>query len=483
MSQMSEYKAMSDFLRFSTTRANMESSMSNSEGKSRLSLVAAIPKPSPEKEHKKNSSKDQSILSMETAMEVGWFLLKMATLEAIRKFSKAHCPLAWHGLQALQVVCYSPFKWIEKWAPTKFLVNFMQTLSRPLLLLSVATSLPDWSEPAEDSSSSSDTFQACGDSESNSNCELTTSGSRSAAEAQQNLIFGKWMSRLLSELNKEGINLPERISEDDIYRFYTSTNGDFPTFLSAIKKTIQWRQTFKFLSLQELDGWSSVVFWHERDKKGRPCLFVRLGLACSDTTHKDRSRLNEIEHGVLNLIDSEARQIIVVMDCEGLTPFRFPMQTMRSCAILLQDHYPNRLAALFVIRLPPIARVIAQTLFQVLRPGTRKKLRIGGDNYRKVLLELFETLPSFLGGDCSCPRCRNGTNVVDLTQEQTTVSEPITPLSEIQSLSYPLTGYQKEDLAYVGCKRAMKLAIISSLILFCIAFFLATHNSFIIVDS
>jgi len=54
------------------------------------------------------------------------------------------------------------------------------------------------------------------------------------------------------------------------------------------------------------------------------------------------------------------------MDCEGLTPFRFPLQMMRSCAVLLQDYYPNRLAALFVVRLPPIARMIAMTLFQVI---------------------------------------------------------------------------------------------------------------------
>lgn len=56
---------------------------------------------------------------------------------------------------------------------------------------------------------------------------------------------------------------------------------------------------------------------------------------------------------------------MVLMDCHGLSPFGFPIHTMRSCAALLQDHYPNRLGCLMIIRLPQLARVVTQTLFQV----------------------------------------------------------------------------------------------------------------------
>lgn len=66
----------------------------------------------------------------------------------------------------------------------------------------------------------------------------------------------------------------------------------------------------------------------------------------------------------MNLVDKEHPQITVLMDCKGLSPFGFPMNTMRSCATLLQDHYPRRLGCLTVIRLPAVARVITQTLFQ-----------------------------------------------------------------------------------------------------------------------
>lgn len=76
-----------------------------------------------------------------------------------------------------------------------------------------------------------------------------------------------------------------------------------------------------------------------------------------------------MEYGILHLVKAEDPLVTVLMDCEGLSPFGFPLHSMRSCAILLQDHYPNRLAALYVVRLPSIARVIARTLFQVSCSG------------------------------------------------------------------------------------------------------------------
>lgn len=75
--------------------------------------------------------------------------------------------------------------------------------------------------------------------------------------------------------------------------------------------------------------------------------------------------VSQVEHGVLRLVDAKNNQITVLVDCEGIPPYRIPLQMMRSCFSLLQDHYPNRLGCLFVVRLPPVVRVIAQALIQV----------------------------------------------------------------------------------------------------------------------
>ncbi|KAA3456731.1 phosphatidylinositol/phosphatidylcholine transfer protein SFH11-like [Gossypium australe] len=117
--------------------------------------------------------------------------------------------------------------------------------------------------------------------------------------------------------------------------------------------------------------------------------------------------VSQVEHGIMYLVSPENPEVTVLVDCEGLSPFKIPMQVLRSCSSLLQDHYPNRLGCLFVIRLPPVVRVIAQTFIQVLKPTTRKKLKIGGEMYRKILLENLQTLPSYLGGDCRCTKCLN----------------------------------------------------------------------------
>lgn len=75
--------------------------------------------------------------------------------------------------------------------------------------------------------------------------------------------------------------------------------------------------------------------------------------------------MSQLDHGILDLVNIEDPRITVLMDCEGLSPLRFPMNMMRSCSTLVQDHFPNRLVTLFLLRLPPVVRVVAQTFIQV----------------------------------------------------------------------------------------------------------------------
>ena len=60
---------------------------------------------------------------------VAVFVLKIAALETVRRVSKAKCPFVWRGIQALQVLCYPPFKWIQRLAPFKGLVKGVQVCS------------------------------------------------------------------------------------------------------------------------------------------------------------------------------------------------------------------------------------------------------------------------------------------------------------------------------------------------------------------
>ncbi|KAF8402873.1 hypothetical protein HHK36_010965 [Tetracentron sinense] len=398
---------MGDSWRNSHSSKNLEvPSVITSKKLSKGCLVASAPKALSQKTYKHITSLDRVRLGNGAVSHIAIFLLKVAALEMVRRCSRAKCPFAWYGLQALQVLCYPPFKWIQRWAPFKGLVKGMQALSRPLLALSIATAFSDQSE------CSTETSDALSDSQlpSDPPARESTLGTRICDEAPQSLASEHWLLQLHEELEKQGITLPERINEDELRRFYTAANCDFSCLLSSIKKTIRWRKVYSILSVQELEMWSHLIFWHGCDVKLRPCLVIRLGLTCSSLASNDRPRfvqavVSQIEYGVLHLVDVENPQITVLMDCEGLTPFRFPMQMLRSCSSLLQDHYPNRLSCLFVVRLPPVVRVITQTFIQVLKPVTRQKLRIEGDMYQKVLSEYLQTFPSFLGGKCTCTKC------------------------------------------------------------------------------
>ncbi|KAK1378071.1 CRAL-TRIO lipid binding domain-containing protein [Heracleum sosnowskyi] len=348
-------------------------------------LVASIPE-----EFSKKSSQCVSLMKLGVGHplvgDIGVFLLTTATLEIVRRLSNAKCPFVWKGLQALQILCYLPLSWIQR-TPFKGLVKNMQGLSKPMLALSIATIFSD--EPSCDSSY---TTQDGYETQLESPSQLSTSDGRSSDEASRSLVSQKLLEDLHEKLNEEGLTLSERFDEDELCRFYAASNGEFSRFVASVKKTIHWRQTYTMLSPHELEDWSSFLFWHGYDVKRRPCLIIRLGLAFSNLSSSNKplfakAVVSQIEHGVLNLVDKKHPQITVLMDCKGLSPFGFPMQMMRSCATLLQDHYPTRLSCLAIIRLPTISRVLIQTLFQVLKPATRKKLRIIGDNYQEEQME------------------------------------------------------------------------------------------------
>ncbi|XP_017423237.1 uncharacterized protein LOC108332471 isoform X2 [Vigna angularis] len=305
------------------------------------------------------------------------FLLKVAALEIIRRFSKSRCPCVWRGLQALQILCYSPFKWIQRWAPFKGLVDNMQVLSRPLLALSIATLFSDQSIATLFSMKSkcSDRKSDCSSEEAAVYSELSPLqvdlNISQCLTNHNNLESEKWLTQLNQELENQGLSLPER---------------------------------------EEQKMWTKLVFWHGCDVERRPCLIVRLGSACNTLEWEDRPRfaqavISQVEYGVLHLVDADNPQITVLVDCDGLSPVRIPMQMTRSCSSLLLDHFPNRLGCMFVIRLPTSAHVIAQSFIQDLKPATRNKMKIEGEMFQKVLAEYLPTLPSYLGGSCTCVKC------------------------------------------------------------------------------
>ncbi|KAG6535554.1 SEC14-like protein 5 [Zingiber officinale] len=402
--------------------------------------------------------------------KVAIFILKVAALEAVRRFAKARCSFIWKTIQSLQILCFPPIKWISRWKPFGMMVEGVQKISKPLLVLSIATTFSDHYEGYLNALPTGDDPPPNPDLPRISLESDVSISSESIKEDPRN-----WIHQVIEELEKKQITLPERMNMDELQRFYDAANGDMCCLLSSLKKTIRWRETYHILSCQELEMWSHLVFWHELDVMLRPCLIIRLGLACSSLRPHERPQfaqavVSQIEHGVLRLIKDGDGYITVIMDCEGISPFKFPMQLMRYCSNLVQDHYPNRLGSLFVIRLPPVVRVLAQTIIQLLKPATRKKLRIEGDSYQKVLSEYVQSIPAFLGGDCTCSKCeRVRSGWFPQLMAESSQRSANTLEVELADDDYPLSEFAFSDT----CHSVLRAAIVALLMLCVLVAFLA----------
>lgn len=329
------------------------------------------------------------------------FLLKVAALELVRRVSRKKCPLVWQAVQAIQLVAYPPFKWIGRWKPLRNLITGVQSFSRPLLFLSIATTFSDLSGSLKEISDSVNDCQE-------SAITHVTSETRVSNEASES---EDWLLQVHKELDRQGVLIPERIDDNELQRFYTAADGDFSCLLRSVKRTIRWRETYGIMTLKEMESWSHLVFWHGSDLELQPCLVLRLGLACSSLVPRDRPRftqavVSQVEHGVLHLLIGEDTRITVLIDCEGLSAANISLQMIKVCSTIMQEHYPNRLASLYVLRLSHAFRTVAQTLIQDLKPRTKQKIQIASEANIKDLSETLKSVPSFLGGDCTCSICQ-----------------------------------------------------------------------------
>lgn len=115
---------------------------------------------------------------------------------------------------------------------------------------------------------------------------------------------------------------------------------------------------------------------------------------------------------------------------------------------------------------------------QVLKPSTKQKLRILGDSYKNVISDYFETLPSYLGGQCTCPRCGVG-NVFPILATSTASADSVSDIVIAENV-VPLrqSTYEYDDMiSESNCSRALRNAVIGVLIIFVlIAFIEGIYN-------
>jgi hypothetical protein len=339
------------------------------------------------------------------------FLIKVSALEALRRASQAKCRPIWWSLQWLSIFQAPPFNWLQRWAPFRFLAQATQSFSKPMICLSMATALTNAYHDLQQEDSSEVLRRILSLSEPVGGEGDTNSNKLKAQDLAANYPS---LDLLLQALDAEGIELPERMDNEEIDRFRLATAGDVSSFVARVKKTVRWRERYYFLSQADLKPWTHLVFWHHHDTLGHPMLIVRLGLAFSILTPSERPRfsqavVSQVEYGVLNMTKEDDACLTVIMDCEGVSHVGFPLHMTKCCCVLVQDHFPMRLASLFLINLHPVLHQLANDIMEVLEPSTLEKVHMEGENYTGKLVKYMggqEKVPSYLGGHCTCTSCK-----------------------------------------------------------------------------
>lgn len=167
------------------------------------------------------------------------------------------------------------------------------------------------------------------------------------------------------------------------------------------------------LADSKLRRWERLVAWRGSDASGNPILLVRLGRAlqlCTKTGRLEtfahavvsqvakgvKQRLNEAfanedahweggdveienEHKK-NKGEENEKKIVAVIDCretsnwEALTRSRELSTLAKKVAAELAAHYPGRLERIYLLELPLLARMGAQSIISVLSKSTRDKI-------------------------------------------------------------------------------------------------------------
>jgi hypothetical protein len=81
-----------------------------------------------------------------------------------------------------------------------------------------------------------------------------------------------------------------------------------------------------------------------------------------------RGAVSQVEYGVLNMTKEDDASLTVIMDCEGVSHVGFPLHMTKCCCVLVQDHFPMRLASLFLINLHPVLHQLANDIMEVGLP-------------------------------------------------------------------------------------------------------------------
>lgn len=164
-------------------------------------------------------------------------------------------------------------------------------------------------------------------------------------------------------------------------RYLEARNWNVEKSKKMLEETLKWRSTYK----------PEEILWHQianegetgkvyranfQDRDGRTVLVLRPGKQ-NTTSHDNQLRhlVYLIENAILNLPESQ-EQMVWLIDFSGWSLTNsVPIKTARETANVLQNHYPERLAAAYLCDPPRIFETFWKIVKFFLDPKTFQKVK------------------------------------------------------------------------------------------------------------
>ncbi|KAF4383343.1 hypothetical protein CsatB_024582 [Cannabis sativa] len=164
-------------------------------------------------------------------------------------------------------------------------------------------------------------------------------------------------------------------------RYLDARNWNVDKSKKMLEESLKWRATYK----PEEIRWSEVAHEGEtgkvskanfHDRLGRPVLIMRPGMQNTNSPEGNiRHLVYLIENGILNLPEDQ-EQMSWLVDFTGFTMnTSISVKTTRDIINILQNHYPERLAVVFLYNPPRIFQAFYKAVKYFLDQKTAQKVK------------------------------------------------------------------------------------------------------------
>ena len=229
---------------------------------------------------------------------------------------------------------------------------------------------------------------------------------------------------------------------DDFYllKFCRARKFDLQKILKMFKNFLEWRKE------NEVDNIENVYFpefdevfkayphgYHKVDKEGHPIYYQLISKLDADRLFKVTTSEKLLKYFIQtyeNMMKykfkacSKAKgELIegscVILDIEGIGISNLFGKTKTFLTLsskLGQDYYPCNLAKMFLLNTNKFFGFVYNIVKGLIDIETRKKIELLGNDYKEKVLEFIDpdNLPTFLGGNCTCPNIPGGCLYCDI---------------------------------------------------------------------